>query len=204
MEVPGSGGDEIPCHGAGVLGVDRLSVIVPLVQADHLSAPQVDGGEDLHGFVPSVSHRCSLQASSAASSRRTHTASTAPSGKVQSLPAGGLAHDGGQAPALLRRVLHHADGPLSDDAAERGGVAAGLLRPLEGVAGVQLEPGPAVLPHQIHLPALAGAVDIEHVAAVLQHMAEIHRHHVDALPVLKAQPQHLAPADDRADLLRGP
>lgn len=48
MEVSGTGGDEVPGHGAGVLGVDRLFVIVSLIQADHLSAPQVNGGKNLH------------------------------------------------------------------------------------------------------------------------------------------------------------
>ena len=52
MEVSGTGGDEVPGHGAGVLGVDRLFVIVSLIQADHLSAPQVNRRKNLHTFSP--------------------------------------------------------------------------------------------------------------------------------------------------------
>ena len=34
--------------GTGVLAVDGHLVVVPLIQADHLSAGQVDGGKNLH------------------------------------------------------------------------------------------------------------------------------------------------------------
>ena len=59
--------------------------------------------------------------------------------------AGSLAHDSRQTPPPLFRRLYHTDGALADDALKRGGVAAGRLRPLKPVAGVQLEPGPAEL-----------------------------------------------------------
>ena len=41
MEVSGTGSDEVPGHGAGVLGVDRLFVIVSLIPVSytHLTLP---------------------------------------------------------------------------------------------------------------------------------------------------------------------
>ena len=111
--------------------------------------------------------------------------------------AGSLAHDSRQTPPLLFRRLHHADGALADDALKRG-----RLRPLKPVAGVQLEPGPAVSADQVHLPPLRGAVEVKDMAAALHRVAEVHRHHVDASAVLKAQAADFTCVDNRPDLLR--
>ena len=51
-------------------------------------------------------------------------------GKLPVFAAGGVSHDEGEGPALFLRVLHKGDGPLSDDAAEGGAVAAGPVRPV--------------------------------------------------------------------------
>ena len=52
VEIPGPGLQEGPGLGGGVRAVDGLLVIVPLVETDHLAAPQVDGGKNLHAVAP--------------------------------------------------------------------------------------------------------------------------------------------------------
>ena len=63
-------------------------------------------------------------------------------------------------------------------------------------------PARPVLADQVRLPALGGAVEVKDVAAVLQNVAEVHRHHIDASAVLKAQAADFISIDDGLNFLR--
>ena len=69
------------------------------------------------------------------------------------VPAGALAQDGREARLLFLGVRDLPDRALTDDAAEGGGIVAGLLPALKAVAGIQFKGGVAGLPDEVHLVA---------------------------------------------------
>ena len=120
-----------------------------------------------------------------------------PEGEV---PAGLVPQEPLEVEDLPGRLLHQLHSALSDDAGVAVAVAAGEAGGDQGVAAVQLEADLGVLPQQVQLPALEGAVEIELELSALLGVPEVEGDEVGAALRRHGQTEDLAGVDDLQEL----
>ena len=107
-----------------------------------------------------------------------------------------MLHDPGKSILLFFIRSNPADSALSHDASVGIGITAGIITGDQFVTAVHFHCNIRIKGKCFRLSALRRAVKVKDVAAVLQNVAEIHRHHIDASAVLKAQAADFTSIDD--------
>jgi len=96
-------------------------------------------------------------------------------------------HNMGEGGDFLLLILNWGDGALAQHAAVAETPSAGDLSSGHLVIAVDGKSCLGVLPDQLHLPALGGAVEIEGKLSLFQKIAVVDRNHIGGIPVAEGQ-----------------